>query len=102
MRTTVDTIQVGWSAYDEAGEVLGDVAGIGRNYVHVRNGLMLRTDVYIPSSHVDSIDARDSSFTVAVLKEDVESLGWENPPTDSTDPAADTATTGSTSVPCRS
>jgi hypothetical protein len=97
METNVNEIQVGWSAYDEAGEDLGQVAEIGKTYVLVRKGLVLPTDLYIPASRIDSIDGRKSTFTVAVLKEDVEHLGWENPPTDS----AGTSTTDRVKVPYR-
>jgi hypothetical protein len=97
METNVNEIQVGWSAYDEAGEDLGQVAEIGKTYVLVRKGLVLPTDLYIPASRIDSIDGRESTFTVAVLKEDVEHLGWENPPTDS----AGTSTTDRVKVPYR-
>jgi hypothetical protein len=97
METTVNKIQVGWIAYDEAGEELGQVADIGRTYVLVRKGLVLATDLYIPASRVDSIDASDAAFTVAVLKEEVETLGWEDPPPDS----AGRSTTERVKVPYR-
>jgi hypothetical protein len=82
METNIKDIQVGWTAYDETGEELGEVAHLGGNYVLVKKGLFFPTDLYIPSSRIDSIDARDSAFTVAVLKEDVEVSGWDSPPSD--------------------
>ena len=82
MERNIKEIQVGWTAYDETGDELGEVAYLGGNYVLVKKGPFFPTDVYIPSSSIDSIDAPDSAFTVAVLKEDVESSGWDSPPSD--------------------
>jgi hypothetical protein len=95
MERNIKEIQVGWTAYDETGDELGEVAHLGGNYVLVKKGRFFATDVYIPSSSIDSIDARDSAFTVAVLKEDVESSGWDSPPSDA--PAGENVT-----VPFRS
>jgi hypothetical protein len=82
MERSITGIQVGWTAYDETGDELGKVAHLGENYVLLERGLLFRKDLYIPSSRIDSIDARDSAFTVAVLKEDVETSGWDSPPLD--------------------
>jgi hypothetical protein len=80
MERNIKEIQVGWAGYDEAGDKLRDVAEVGRNYVLVKKGQLFPTDVYIPSSKIHSIDARDSTFAVEVLKRDVERSGWESPP----------------------
>ena len=82
MERNIKEIQVGWTAYDETGDELGEVTQLGANYVLVKMGSIFPTDVYIPSSSIDSIDARDSAITVAVLKEDVERSGWDSPPID--------------------
>ena len=80
MERNIKEIQVGWTGYDEAGDKLGEVAEVGRNYVLVEKGALIPTDVYIPSSKIHSIDARDSTFAVEVLKRDVERSGWESAP----------------------
>jgi hypothetical protein len=95
MERNIKEIQVGWTAYDETGDELGEVAQLGGNYVLVKKGSFFPTDVYIPSSSIDSIDARDSAITVAVLKEDLETSGWDSPPIDA--PAGEDVT-----VPYRS
>jgi hypothetical protein len=82
MESNITGIQVGWTAYDETGDELGKVAHLGENYVLLERGLLFPKDVYIPSSRIDSIDARDSALTIAILKEDVESSGWDSPPID--------------------
>ena len=95
MESNINEIQVGWTAYDEAGDELGDVAEVGRNYVLVQKGQLFPTNVYIPTSKIHSIDARDSTFTVEILKRDVERSGWETPPIEA--PTGDSVT-----VPYRS
>ena len=80
MERNITEIQVGWSAYDEVGDKLGHVAEIGRNYVLIKKGQLFPADVYIPSSKIHSIDARDSTFAVGILRRDVERTGWESPP----------------------
>ena len=95
MERDIKEIQVGWTAYDEVGDKLGDVAEVGRNYVLIQKGQLFPSDTYIPSSKIHSIDARDSTFAVEVLQRDVERSGWESPPTDA--PAGENVT-----VPYRS
>ena len=82
MRTQFNEIEIGWTAYDEVGDELGEAAAIGSDYVLVKKGLLFQTDLYIPASRIDTLDERDSAFTVTVLKEDVESQRWEHPPSD--------------------
>ena len=50
----VDKIRTGWTALDVRGEKIGDVAEIGSDYVLVRKGLFLPTDLYIPLARVTS------------------------------------------------
>jgi hypothetical protein len=95
MEKNINEIEVGWTAYDEAGDELGTVAGLGANYVLVEKGPLFPTDVYIPSSKIHSIDARDSTFAVEVLRREVEQSGWESPPIEA--PSGDNVT-----VPYRS
>jgi hypothetical protein len=78
----VDKIRTGWTAYDVRGEKIGDVAEIGSNYVLVRKGLFLPTDVCIPLSRVTLFDEAQSTFEVNVPKEKVEAMGWQNPSAD--------------------
>lgn len=102
MRTHFNEIEVGWTAYDEEGEELGEAAEIGRNYVLVKEGLLFRGDLYIPASRIDTLDAQDRAFTVTVLKDDAETQGWEDAPTEAADAPRDTDAGPSRTVPYRS
>ena len=87
---TTQNIQPGWIAYDQADEKIGEVAEVGQDYVLVQKGLFFPTDIYIPLASVAAVDAEDQSLTVSASKSDVESMGWDAPPTYS-DTDADTA-----------
>ena len=94
--TNLDQIRSGWTAYDAKGEKIGDVIEVGSNYVLVQKGWLLPTDLYIPLSSVTRVDEADAHFFVDVTKENVDSLGWGNPPTgvgwDATDASSETFT----------
>ena len=96
----VDLIRNGWSAYDAKGDQIGDVVEVGSNYVLVQKGMFFPKDLYIPLSQVTSVDEANSDFSVDATKENVESLGWESPPADSSWDASD-ATRESFTVPVR-
>ncbi len=85
-----DRIRTGWTAFDVRGEKLGDVVEIGSNYVLVRKGLVLPTDVCIPLSRVTMLDEAQSTFEVNVPKEKVEAMGWQDPPADARWDGSDT------------
>ena len=93
--TTTDQIGAGWTAYDETGEKIGDVLEIGSNYALVQKGSFFPEDVYIPLASVTSVNTAETSFSVDAAKDDVASLGWKSPPTDS---SWDTSSSGDESV----
>jgi uncharacterized protein (TIGR02271 family) len=102
MQTNISEIQPGWAAYDQAGEQIGEVADVGPNYVHVRKGMFFPKDLYIPASQVSSIDGSKSTVWVAALKQDVETIGWDDPPTGTAWEGSGTTTTeDSITVPLR-
>jgi uncharacterized protein (TIGR02271 family) len=79
---SVDQIRNGWNAYDARGEHIGDVVEVGSNYALVQKGMFFPKDLYIPFSKVTRVDEANADFFVDVTKDTVESLGWDNPPTD--------------------
>ncbi len=81
MLSNTQNIQPGWNAYDQADEKIGEVAEVGQDYVLVQKGLFFPTDIYIPLSSVTAVDPDDRSLTVNAAKADVESMGWDAPPT---------------------
>ena len=96
----LDQIKSGWTAYDAKREKIGDVIEVGSNYVLVQKGWLLPTDLYIPLSSVTSVDESDANFFVDVTKENVDSLGWDNPPAGASWDASD-ATRETFTVPGR-
>lgn len=80
--TNVDQIRNGWNAYDANRQHIGDVIEVGSNYVLVQKGLFFPKDLYIPLSKVTSVDEANADFFVDVTKDNVESMGWDTPPTD--------------------
>ena len=80
MDRDISAVEVGWNAYDTAGEKIGDIAEVGQNYLLVQKGLFFPKDLYIPMSYVTAADARDSSVTINASKHEVETLGWDGPP----------------------
>jgi len=75
-------IQPGWTAYDMRAEKIGVAIERGTTYVLVEKGLLLWADLYIPLSHVTSVNEEESNFIVNLTREEVETAGWENPPAD--------------------
>ena len=84
MRDTYSTsptaIEQGWDVYGDDDEHLGSVQGIGENYLLLQKGLFFTKDIYVPHSAIT--DAADGVVRVNVGKAELESMGWDAPPTD--------------------
>jgi uncharacterized protein (TIGR02271 family) len=98
MATNFNEIQAGWTAYDEAGEKIGEVADLGQGYLLVQKGLFFPKDLYIPMSSVAEVDASDQAVTIVGSKNDVESYGWDSPPTEDTGWATGDGSIGATTA----
>jgi len=85
-----DEIGRGWGVYDASGDKIGDVADIGSNYLLVQKGLLFIKDIYIPWSEVQRTDAAEERVFLSVAKDDIDNLGWDNPPTDTGEATAST------------
>ena len=81
----------GWAVYDTSGDKIGDVADVGANYLLVQKGLLFIKDIYIPTSEIRDVDANDQRAYLGVAKDDIDSLGWENPPVAGDDATASTS-----------
>ena len=84
-----DEIGRGWGVYDASGDKVGDVADVGANYLLVQKGLLFIRDLYIPTSEIRSTDIAREQVVLNIDKDQIDSRGWDNPPTD-----ADYATGG--------
>ena len=92
-------IRPGWTAYDRRAEKIGVAIERGSTYVLVEKGQLLPADLYIPLSHVTAVNEEESDFIVNLTKDEVASMGWENPPADASWGATDT--TDSLAIPLR-
>jgi hypothetical protein len=92
-------IQPGWTAYDVMAEKLGIVIERGSTYVLIEKGPILPTDMFIPLSRVSAVNEEEANFIVNVRKDEVGSMGWQNPPADGSWEASDA--TGSLAIPLR-
>ena len=80
-RTDV-TVQTGWDVLGSDGESIGNVAEVGANYVRVEKGLIFVKDIYIPVSAISQIDPADEALWLNIPKDDIESMGWDNLPSE--------------------
>jgi uncharacterized protein (TIGR02271 family) len=73
-------IEQGWKAVDRNGEEIGTVEEIGANYFTLTKGLIFKKDIYIPLSAVAGADGDQRVMRVDVDKDQVDSMGWDQPP----------------------
>jgi uncharacterized protein (TIGR02271 family) len=75
-----DNVQPGWTVYDMNEEKIGDIAEIGTGYVLVQKGLIFIKDIYIPMSQLSRTDPDAQRAYVNVGKDEIDGLGWDQPP----------------------
>jgi len=83
MRTDVNQIQPGWEIIGSDGEKVGDATDVGRDYVMLTKGLIFLKDLYVPFDAIADIDPDRQSAYLDVPKDQVESMGWDEPPAES-------------------
>jgi uncharacterized protein (TIGR02271 family) len=82
MTTTKQTpIQTGWDVIGSDDQTLGSVAEVGPNYVRVEKGLIFVKDIYVPVSAISDVNPAEHAVWLNVPKDQVESMGWDNLPT---------------------
>ena len=84
-------VQSGWTAYDVLGESIGHAIEVGSTYVLVETNALLPANVYVPLSRVNSVDESEAHFSVNVPKDEIDAMGWQNPPADGSWDRTDTA-----------
>ncbi|HKG57817.1 MAG TPA: YsnF/AvaK domain-containing protein [Candidatus Limnocylindrales bacterium] len=77
-----DQIQPGWDAIDRSGDKIGSIEEVGSNYFLVTKGLIFVKDVYVPFQAIDSTDPNEQLVQLNVGKGEIDSQGWDEPPTD--------------------
>jgi uncharacterized protein (TIGR02271 family) len=83
MATGYRRIEAGWSVFGRDGERIGSVAAEvaepGVEYFVLEKGMFFPSEHYIPFSAIDAID--DDEIHLSVSKEEIGSIGWDEPPT---------------------
>jgi uncharacterized protein (TIGR02271 family) len=89
MQSDISHVQPGWRALDRSGDKIGDIEQVGSNHFLVTKGLLFVKDLYIPFDSVSTVDPEAESIFLDVDKDEIDDLGWSEPPTMSTDRPAD-------------
>ena len=93
----VSQFQDGWDVFGSDGEKVGDVSEVGTNYLLVTKGWLFPKDRYIPLDAITGVE-HDRVY-LNVGKDQIESLGWDEPPTaDTTGVGLSTTATDTTTV----
>ena len=74
----VSQMETGWDVYGSDGEKVGDVADIGPNYFIVEKGFLFPTDLYVPTSAIQSIE--HDEVRLSMTKSQIEAQGWDHAP----------------------
>jgi hypothetical protein len=83
--------EVGTLVFGSDGEEIGEIKDVGPGYVHVKKGLLFRSDVYIPVSAITGTALGGDGVTVNLTKDEIESGDFSSPPVlgDETTPDTD-------------
>jgi uncharacterized protein (TIGR02271 family) len=71
-------IAYGWEVVGSDGDKIGDVAAIQPHYISVEKGFLFKTDIFIPTSAISSV--QDEKVYLNVSKSQIEGQGWEREP----------------------
>jgi uncharacterized protein (TIGR02271 family) len=89
----VSQIETGWDVYGSDGEKVGDVADMGPNYFIVEKGFLFPTDLYVPTSAIQSIE--HDEVRLSMTKSQIETQSWDHAPeADAADMKYDEAVSG--------
>lgn len=72
----------GWAVFDSRDEKVGDVADIGSSWLLVQKGLIFVKDLYIPLEAVKEVDEANQAAYLDVAKDEMDALGWDQPPSE--------------------
>ena len=95
--TTMKQIDVnaGWEACDAQGQKIGAIQEQRDNCFVVSKGTFFPKDIYVPINAVQRVDAGERRVYVNVTKDEIDSLGWDDP--DNLPMSQSGSTTGQTS-----
>jgi len=84
MRANLNRVETGWDVISSDDQKVGDVNDVGSNYLILTKGLVFVKDIYVPFDAITSVDEGAQCVYVAARKDDIESMGWDNPPAETT------------------
>jgi hypothetical protein len=96
--TTIDDIHVGANVLDQRGRDLGTVEAIGTGYFVLARTSIFGRDLFVPFLSIELADSIERVVRLTVAKDDLDELGWEEPPEVST-PRLTSAPTSSPYLP---
>ena len=73
-------VQHGWDVYTNDGEHLGTAKTVTDTHVVVEKGRIFKHDLYIPMSSFTEADETEHRGTLSVTSGQIDSLGWDQPP----------------------
>lgn len=93
---TVDyqQIQPGWDVYSADGDKIGSISEVSDTYVTLTKGLFLPKDYFIPQDSISRVDPNAASIYLDCSKNELDDLGFDQPPTETSGTTRMTGTTG--------
>jgi hypothetical protein len=82
--------EVGTLVFGSDGEEIGEIKDVGPGYVHVKKGLLFRTDVYIPLTAITGTALGGDGVTINLTKDEIENGDWASPPSQGGEHTPDT------------
>jgi hypothetical protein len=78
--TTIDDIHVGAYVSDLRGRDLGTVEAIGTGYFILARSSIFGRDLFVPFTAIKLADSITRVVQLTIEKDDLDDLGWEEPP----------------------
>ena len=74
-------VTAGWNAYDANGDKIGSINDQLDNCLVVSKGTLFPKDIFVPTDAVKRVDESEHRVYVNVTKDQIESMGWDDPNT---------------------
>jgi uncharacterized protein (TIGR02271 family) len=77
-RDNLTEVSYGWDVIGSDGEKIGDVAAIQPHYISVEKGFLFKTDIFVPTSAIVSVE--NKKVYLNVTKDQIENQDWDREP----------------------
>ena len=75
----LNQIDAGWDAYGSDGQKSGSIYERQDDFLVVQKGVFFPKDLYVPTDAIERADAGEQRVYLNVVKDEVESMGWDEP-----------------------